>query len=192
MAVVTAAQILKKLESLHTDKPVLRPGRPGSPTPLPDAFYSEVKTGRSLPGYLRFDAVAIKQSWKRPLIIGYEIKVSRNDFLRDKKWRNYQKYCHEFWFACPVVGNDGNHVIKLDELPGDVGLIYYSPEHDTLFTKRRAMYRKIDLRSAEVVGMLYYLTMYRCGSESRLTSARGDRDGKAGCRYRNCLFRCRL
>ena len=157
MAKATTAQILKKLKALHTDKPDPQPGRPGSPTPLPDAFYSEVKTGRSLPGCLRFDAVAVKQSWKKPLIIGYEIKVSRNDFLRDKKWRNYQKYCHELWFASPPG------VVKLDDLRGcgDVGLIYYSSEHDCLFVKRRAMYRQIDLRSKEVVDMLYYLAMYR-------------------------------
>jgi len=52
---------------------------------------------------------------------------------------------------------------------GDVGLIYYSAEHDTLFTKRRAMYREIDLRSPEVVGMLYYLAMYRACGERRAT-----------------------
>ena len=151
MAKVTAAQILQKLETLHTQK--------ADPHQLPDAFYAEVKTGRSRPGHLRFDAIAIKQSWARPCITGYEIKVSRSDFLRDKKWQNYQKYCHEFYFVSPpgIV-----KVKDLDELGcGDVGLIYYSSDHDTLFTKRRAMYRKIDLRSPEVVSMLLYLAMYR-------------------------------
>ena len=160
MAKVTAAQILKKLETLHTKK--------ADPRQLPDAFYTEVKTGRSRPGYLRFDAVAIKQSWARPCITGYEIKVSRSDFLRDKKWQNYQKYCHEFWFVCPPG------VVKLDELPGDVGLMYYSPEHDALFTKRRAMYRRIDLRSPEVVGMLYYLAMYRAYVNNSTTLKAGE------------------
>lgn len=45
--------------------------------------------------------------------------------------------------------------------------MYYSPEHDTLFTKRRAMYREIDLRSPEVVGMLMYLAMYRAGADKK-------------------------
>ena len=157
MAKVTAAQILKKLETLHTQK--------ANPRQLPDAFYTEVKTGRSRPGYLRFDAVAIKQSWARPCITGYEIKVSRSDFLRDKKWQNYQKYCHEFYFVSPPG------IVKVEDLDklgcGDVGLIYYSAEHDTLFAKRRAMYRKIDLRSPKVVGMLMYLAMYRAGVDRK-------------------------
>ena len=159
MAKVTANQILKKLKTLHTQKP--------DPRALPDAFYAEVKSGRTRPGYLRFDAVAIKQSWAKPCIMGYEIKVSRSDFLRDKKWQNYQKYCHEFYFVSPPG------VVKIEDLDaagcGDVGLIYYSAEHDTLFVKRRAMYRKIDLRSPEVVGMLMYLAMYRACGERRAT-----------------------
>lgn len=158
---VTASQILQHLKKLHTQKTNYNPGKP-HPS-LQDTFYSEVKTGKSCPGHFRLDAVAIKKTWYKPLITGYEIKISRSDFLKDHKWQNYQKYCHEFWFACPVVGVDGNPVIRVDELPGDVGLMYYLVEHDILFVKRRAMYRAIDLRSKEVVDMLYYLAMYRCG-----------------------------
>ena len=154
---VTASKILKCLEIKHTQKPNPHPGYREHPG-LQDAFYAEVKTGRTQPGHLRLDAIAIKRSWTRPCITGYEIKISRSDFLRDKKWRNYQKYCHEFYFVCPV-SRPG--IITLNELPGDVGLIYYSPEHDTLFTKRRAMYRELNMCSREVVGMIYYLAMYR-------------------------------
>ena len=157
MAKVTAVQILLILEALRTQK--------ADPHQLPDAFYAEVTPGRSRPGHLRFAAIAIKQSWAKPCITGYEIKVSRSAFLRDKKWQNYQKYCLEFYFVSPPG------VVKVEDLDaagcGDVGLIYYSPEHDTLFTKRRAMYRKIDLRSPEVVGMLMYLAMYRAGADKK-------------------------
>lgn len=173
MSKITAAQILKKLYLKHTQKP--------DPRALPDAFYSEVRNGPSEfylhpfckeikqsgghRGLLIMDAIAIKQSWTKPCITGYEIKVSRSDFLRDKKWQNYQKYCHEFYFVSPPG------VIKIEDLDaagcGDVGLIYYSSDHDTLFTKRRAMYRKINLRSPEVVGMLYYLAMYRAGVDRK-------------------------
>lgn len=159
MTTVTAGQILSKLKKMHTQK--------DDPRALQDAFYTEVKTGRTQLGYLRLDAIAIKKSWAKPLIIGYEIKVKRSDFLRDKKWQNYQKYCHEFYFVSPPG------VVKVEDLDklgcGDVGLIYYSAEHDTLFTKRRALYRKIDLRSPEVVGMLMYLAMYRACGERRAT-----------------------
>lgn len=159
----TASQILAQLEKLHTEKPDIKRGYPYKNLPATqDSFYAEVKTGKSRPGHFRLDAVAFRKSWLNPCITGYEIKISRADFLRDNKWQNYQKYCHEFWFVCPVVGVDGNPVINVDELPGDVGLIYYSVEHDSLFVKRRAMRREIDMRSAEVVGMLYYIALYRC------------------------------
>ena len=162
MTTVTAGQILSKLKKMHTQK--------DDPRALQDAFYTEVKTGRTQLGYLRLDAIAIKKSWVKPCIIGYEVKVKRSDFLRDKKWQNYQKYCHEFWFVCPPG------VVTLEDLAavncGDVGLLYYSPEHDTLFTKRRAMYRKIDLRSREVVEMLYYLAVYRADGADNSSTIR--------------------
>ncbi len=164
---ITAAQILAQLEKKHTQKPCSDIHHPA----LQDAFYSEVKNGPSWgqkgSKLLILDAVAIKRSWSKPCITGYEIKVSRSDFLRGKETalKQYTKYCHEFYFVCPpgvvtledLAGPEGKH--------GDIGLIYYSPEHDTLYTKRRAMYRKIDLRSPEVVGMLFYLAMYRAGKE---------------------------
>ena len=178
----TASQILRQLEKLHTEKP----GRhPGAPT-LQDTFYAEVKTGptewqarrgnaiqgavKTNKGLLRLDAVAIKKSWTKPCFIGYEIKVSRSDFLRGRETAlcEYTKYCHKFSFVCPP------DVIKISELPGDVGLIYYSPEHDCLFTKRRAMYREIDLRSPEVVGMLMYLAMYRANVNNSATLKAGE------------------
>ena len=161
---VTADQILKQIREKHLNADVT----------LPHAFYSEVKTGPSWGQGGRklyiMDAVAIEKSWAKPCIHGYEIKISRSDFTRDKKWQNYQKYCHKFSFACPAG------LIRPDELPGDVGLLYYSAEHDTLFTKRRAMYRKIDLRSREVVEMLLYLAMYRAdNSSSTVKKAEGER-----------------
>ncbi len=153
----TATQILRQLKKMHTEKTVNHKRT----NFIPDAFYAEVKSGPSWgqDGRRLFilDAVAIARSWSKPCIYGYEIKVSRSDFNRgkDKALREYTKYCHKFSFVCPPG------VIEVDDLPGDVGLLYYSAEHDVLFEKRRAMYRKIDLRSPEVVGMLMYLAMYR-------------------------------
>lgn len=148
---ITAAQISAQLAKLHQDQQT------------PWAYYSEVKSGPSWGQGGRklyiLDAVAIRKSWSNPLIVGFEIKTSRADFLKDKKWHNYRAYCHKLSFVCPTG------IITLDDLRGyeDTGLIYYSPEHNTLFTKRRAMRREIDMRSAEVTSMLYYLCLYRCG-----------------------------
>jgi len=161
---VTATQILQQLKIKHAD-PSISP---------PWTFYAEVKSGPSWgqggKKLYKLDAVAIKLSWSKPCIYGYEIKVSRSDFLRgrDTALREYTKYCHKFSFVCPP------DVIKISELPGDVGLIYYSPEHDCLFTKRRAMYREIDLRSPEVVGMLMYLAMYRANVNNSATLKAGE------------------
>ena len=156
---VAADQILYKIRELHAAKDGC------AARPPPDAFYAEVKSGPSWGQGGRklyiMDAIAIKPSWSRPCIYGYEIKVSRSDFTRGRKKAldNYTKYCHKFSFACPVG------LIKEDELPGDVGLLYYSPEHEHLFEVRRAMRREINMQSREVVGMLMYLAMYRASDE---------------------------
>lgn len=48
---------------------------------------------------------------------GYEIKVNRNDFLQDKKWQEYLKFCTWFSFVAP------EGVIKKEELPDKIGLV---------------------------------------------------------------------
>ena len=48
---------------------------------------------------------------------GYEIKISRADFLKDKKWEDYLKYCTCFYFVVP------RGIIKSEELPSGIGLI---------------------------------------------------------------------
>lgn len=68
-------------------------------------------------GLLKFDGLAITKSYTKPNIIGYEIKVSRNDFLQDNKWHLYLQYCNEFYFVVP------KGLVKKEELPDHVGLI---------------------------------------------------------------------
>lgn len=48
---------------------------------------------------------------------GYEVKVSRVDFLQDKKWESYLKFCSWFYFVAP------EGIIKAEELPDKIGLI---------------------------------------------------------------------
>lgn len=54
--------------------------------------------------------------WNRETM-GYEIKVSRGDFLQDKKWESYLKFCTRFYFVAP------KGIIKTEELPEGIGLI---------------------------------------------------------------------
>ncbi len=65
---------------------------------------------------VRLDAILVNTH--RRLIRGFEFKTSRNDFLSDKKWEKYLKYCNTFSFICPTG------VIKKEEVPKGIGLVY--------------------------------------------------------------------
>lgn len=52
------------------------------------------------------------------LIRGFEIKASRQDFLRDDKWIGYLPYFNFFWFAIPEPG-----IVLPGDLPEDIGLL---------------------------------------------------------------------
>jgi hypothetical protein len=122
-------------------------------------FMTECKNGptqfSSMNGLMKFDAVAIYKSWTRPCIRIYEIKVSRSDFLADIKFRTYLPYCHEMYFAVPVG------LIDRNELPADIGLVYYNPEKKSLSTKLKATYRNIAIDP----NMLMYIIMNRLESQ---------------------------
>lgn len=120
-----------------------------------DFFITECKTCSTYfpdpQGLLKFDGYAVRKSYTRQCLTGYEIKVSRGDFLQDNKWHLYLQYCNEFYFVVPAG------LIQKDELPEDVGLIYYYPEKGTLKTKKRAAYRTIE----EPVGVYKYIIFSR-------------------------------
>ena len=105
-------------------------------------FITECKNGSTYfppaQGLLKFDGLAITKSYSKPRIIGYEIKISRTDFKQDGKWHLYLQYCHEFYFVVP------KGLVKKDELPDNVGLIYYNPDTEALRTVKKALYRKIE------------------------------------------------
>ncbi len=120
-----------------------------------DYFITECKTCSTYfpdpQGLLIFDGLAVRKSYTGPCITGYEIKVSRSDFLQDAKWHLYLQYCNEFYFVVP------NGLISKDELPENVGLIYYYPESGNLKKKKKAMYRNIE----EPVGLYKYIIFSR-------------------------------
>lgn len=124
-----------------------------------DYFITECKTCSTYfpdtQGLLIFDGLAVRKSYTGPCITGYEIKVSRSDFLQDAKWHLYLQYCNEFYFVVP------NGLISKDELPGNVGLIYYYPESGNLKKRKKAMYRDIE----EPVGVYKYIIFSRLDQE---------------------------
>lgn len=116
-----------------------------------DVFVTECKDGPSCSGMLKLDAWAMKRSWAHPCYYGYEIKVSRADFLSDTKWPGYLDYCNEFSFVCP------KGVIQPNEVAESAGLLIVASTGTRLFTKKKAPHR--DIPTPEL--LLQYILMAR-------------------------------
>jgi hypothetical protein len=121
-----------------------------------DFFLTEVKNGSTWMGkeLAIMDGLAIKKSWAKPCLTGYEIKVSRSDFMNDEKWPIYKESCHRFYFACP------KGLIQPDELPDDVGLIWIN-EDKKPYTRKKAKFRDIKMST----DMFYYIILSRLDNE---------------------------
>lgn len=132
-----------------------------------DVFVSECKDGPSQTAapHRRMDAWAMRRSWAQPRIWAYEIKVHRQDFLRDDKWHYYLEYCNEFYFVCP------SGVITPEEVPHGAGLLWASSRGTRLLTKRKAPVRTGPIRES----VFRYILMARCAI-GRDTS---EEDGRA-------------
>ncbi len=101
-----------------------------------DIFYTEVNTGFTDGIEIRrMDAWALQKSYMAPLTYGYEIKVSRSDFLHDSKMQVYLGFCDEMYLVTipGVVQNSG-------ELPENFGWLEAQKFGDDyrLRTKRKA------------------------------------------------------
>ncbi len=71
--------------------------------------------------------------------VGYEIKVSRQDFANDEKWRGYLPFCNRFYFVCP------SKLILPEELPEDTGLLWVASTGSRLYRKKLAPFRDIQI-----------------------------------------------
>ncbi len=139
--IITAKDIVRLLATKHNK----------------DVFITEAKNGPTWTAakgeMLKLDGWAMKRSWASPKFWGYEIKVSRSDFLGDDKWRGYLPLCTDFYFVCPTG------LIDPDELPPEVGLLYVAKTGTRLFTKKKAQWRDIELPR----DFLLHLLMSRLG-----------------------------
>jgi len=118
-----------------------------------DFFLTECKSGSTWMtpvGDMKIlDALAIRKSWSSPCFTGYEVKVSRSDFLRDSKFYRYEEIVNCLYIVCP------KGMIDRTELPESVGLMYYDPEKKTLTTKKKAIYRKIEYSPDLLLYIIY-------------------------------------
>ncbi|KFI93211.1 hypothetical protein BISA_1377 [Bifidobacterium saguini DSM 23967] len=72
---------------------------------------------------LRLDGVSLNIDWRNNMwISGYEVKVSRSDFLRDAKYLRYKDYVDDLTLVCPA------RMIDRDEIPEPVGLLWFYPD----------------------------------------------------------------
>jgi hypothetical protein len=133
-----------------------------------DFFMTEVKSGPTQydnDGLKILDAIAIKKSWAHPCIRGFEVKVSRSDFLRDAKWYTYFPYVNEFYMVCP------KGMIDRTELPDNCGLLYYSENARRVLTKKKATYTN----GQPTADMLMYIIMNKLDDDRRpFFSSRAD------------------
>lgn len=111
-----------------------------------DYFASQVKMGSF--GSKILDAIAIPVTWSPVTIIGYEIKVSRADFMHDQKHPHYMSTCHLFYFVVP------KGIIQKDEVPETVGIMEYN--NGKLRIVKKAAYRKVDINPHMLLHMIFY------------------------------------
>jgi len=105
-----------------------------------DVFVPECKDGPTqMSTHLRLDALTVRRSWAHQCVTGYEIKVSRSDFLNDQKVPEYLPLCNEMYFVTP------SKLVAPEEVPEGVGLIYVSTNGTRLYTKRKAPYRNVEI-----------------------------------------------
>ncbi len=107
----------------------------------------------------RMDAVAFN-CWpsKNFHRIGFEVKASRADLLRDlrtHKWRGYLPFVHQFYFVLP-------RDIKLtwDELPPEAGVIRWNGENVTMTMTQNAPEHEPEY-ARERSDMGFYLSVVR-------------------------------
>jgi len=93
----------------------------------------------------------MRRSYSRPGYFGYEIKVSRADFLQDNKWPEYLPNCNQFFFVTPWK------LIMPEEVPDGCGLIWVSKNLTKTYIKKKASHRKIE----EPIALLKYILMSR-------------------------------
>lgn len=116
-------------------------------------YVPECKMGQV--GSRTLDGWALLPTWSPLTSIGYEIKVSRSDWLQDQKFEEYRSACHLFYVVAP------KGIVSVGELPGGVGLL----EPIGQGTGRRLVMRVKSIRqepdAAKLVRLMAHVLMWR-------------------------------
>lgn len=118
------------------------------------------------------DAWVQLRTWVPWTTIGYELKVSRNDFLSDRKWVEYLPVCHEMYFVCEPK------LIAPEELPENIGLLWRAGHR--LYCKRKAVRRDVDHQ--KICRLMAYLLMSRTRMVANMWEANGTNSTKSNLR----------
>jgi len=139
-------------------------------------FIAECNMSSAHAACRRLDAWVLLKTWSPWTTIGYEVKVSRSDFLNDRKWTYYLPVCHEFYFVCPFK------LIAPEELPQGVGLLWATGTGRRLVTKRKAVRREPDHMALAV------LMSYALMSRARIVGGMREANGEGEVAYWRALL----
>lgn len=139
-------------------------------------FFTEVETGIDdiSRGY-RIDAVLLHRADRKISLEGFEVKISRGDFLRDTKWQFYKDYVNALSVVCPL------NMIRPEEVPEEFGLMYYSPKtHKVRFKRRPQVNPDADIQSVKdtLLTKLSYMNTSRTYRYDKFPNAEAYVKGK--------------
>ncbi len=83
-------------------------------------------------GSPRLDAWAMTRSWSNFTTHGYEVKVSRGDWLHNQKLEGYADYVHRLWVVCPWKLIDPSEVSEM------CGLLWVTKKGARAVMKKKA------------------------------------------------------
>lgn len=127
-----------------------------------DLFIPECKDGPTqTSSHRRLDAWVLVKTWSPVTTIGYEIKVSRSDWIRDQKIDHYMMLVHRFFVVAP------KGIVQPEELPEGAGLIEAIGNDPRLVTRRQAVRHDIELPD----NLLIYVLMARVKETQEYTPA---------------------
>lgn len=132
-----------------------------------DVFVPECKMGEA--GSRTLDGWALLPTWSPLTSIGYEIKVSRSDWLQDQKFEEYRSACHLFFVVAP------KGVVQSGELPTGVGLIEPVGEGSGRRLLMRAKASRQEPDKAKLVRVMAHVLMWRKDQRSGFAQSREQR-----------------